>query len=67
MQYVSTKDLAKIYPYNFQTIRHYLCRGEFAKYIEDPESKRIKILWCPKTKQLLDKFLYKKSSNDLLT
>lgn len=67
MRYVSAKELSKIYPYNFQTIRHYLCRGEFAKYLENPESRRIKILWCPTTKHLLDKFLFKKSSNGLLT
>lgn len=56
MKYLTAKEISRIYSYNFQTIRQYVSRSEFAKYrIES--SKKIKILWCKETEEILLKFL----------
>ncbi len=54
-EYLTTGQLAKIYPYNRNVLLDIISRGEFAPYRQG--KIKIKILYCDETKKLLEHFI----------
>lgn len=55
-KYLTSGQLAALYPYNPNTLRNILCRAELAPY-RNEEKRTIKILHCDETQKLIEHFI----------